>query len=116
MGQASFRLDSWPAIVKVVSAVVDLAATARETKAFVRPRKVRSAEEIEMGKHGVVVTDGLRLGVFLPQVAREQHWSRSEFLDHLCADKAGLAPDAWRHGASLSIFTVQAFQSPAPRN
>jgi len=39
-------MGSWPAILKVVSGVVDLAATARETKAFLRPRRVRSAEDL----------------------------------------------------------------------
>jgi len=77
-------------------------------------RKVKSANEIQLGTHGVVVSEGLHRGVFLPQVAGETGWSRDEFLSHLCVEKAGLAPDAWRHGATLSVFTVQAFQSPAP--
>jgi AmmeMemoRadiSam system protein A len=77
-------------------------------------RKVRSADEIRLPQHGVVVMAGSRRGVFLPQVATETGWSREEFLNHLCADKAGLSPDAWRRGASLYVFTVQAFSSPAP--
>jgi hypothetical protein len=77
-------------------------------------RKVKSADEIELRKHGVVVAEDARRGVFLPQVADETGWSRDEFLDHLCSDKAGLPADAWRHGASLYVFTVQAFHSPPP--
>jgi len=77
-------------------------------------RKVKSAEEIQLGKHGVVVSSEGRRGVFLPQVAEETGWSRDEFLSELCSQKAGLSPDAWKHGADLYVFTVQAFSSPAP--
>jgi len=78
-------------------------------------RRVASADEVHLPQHGVVVAADGRRGVFLPQVATETGWSRNEFLDHLCADKAGLPADAWRHGAALYVFTVQAFSSPAPR-
>ncbi len=72
-------------------------------------RKVASADEIIVGKHGVVVSQGMRRGVFLPQVAPEQGWDRETMLRHLCADTAHLPPDAWRHGATLQIFTTQVF-------
>ncbi|HUU53606.1 MAG TPA: AMMECR1 domain-containing protein, partial [Armatimonadota bacterium] len=55
-----------------------------------------------------------RSGVFLPQVAEETGWSRDELLSHLCREKAGLSADAWKRGAALYVFTVQAFSSPAP--
>jgi len=62
----------------------------------------------------VVVEDGGRSGIYLPHVAQETGWSRDELLSHLCRDKAGLPADAWRRGANLHVFTVQAFSSPAP--
>jgi AmmeMemoRadiSam system protein A len=77
-------------------------------------RKVATADEIELGKHGVIVRSGRRSGVFLPQVAEETGWSRDEFLTHLCRDKAGLPANAWKRDADLFVFTVQAFSSPAP--
>lgn len=73
------------------------------------PRKVHSAEEIVVGKHGVIVKQGGRSGVFLPQVAPEQGWTREEMLDRLCLEKAGLARDAWRRGADLYVFTAFVF-------
>lgn len=76
-------------------------------------RRVSSAEEIELGRHGVLVQSAGRAGVFLPQVAHETGWSREEFLSHLCRDKAGLPADAWRRGADLYVFTVESFTSPA---
>jgi AmmeMemoRadiSam system protein B/AmmeMemoRadiSam system protein A len=77
-------------------------------------RRVASADDIDIPKHGVVVRSGGRSGVFLPQVAEETGWSRDELLSHLCRDKAGLPADAWKQGAALYVFTVQAFTSPAP--
>jgi AmmeMemoRadiSam system protein A len=52
-------------------------------------------EEIEIGKHGLLVEQGLHRGLLLPQVAVEHHLEREEFLSETCG-KAGLAKDAWR--------------------
>lgn len=55
------------------------------------PRRVGGPGEIEMGRHGVIVSRGpVERGVFLPQVATETGWSREEFLSELCSQKAGL--------------------------
>jgi AmmeMemoRadiSam system protein A len=70
---------------------------------------VAGPEAIELGKHGVVVTKGLRQGVFLPQVATETGWSKEEFLRQLCMQKAGLPPDAYKNGARLFVFSSVVF-------
>jgi len=72
-------------------------------------RRVGDPSQIEVGKHGVLVREGQRQGVFLPQVAPEQGWNREQMLTHLCADKAGLPPDAWQKTATLYVFTAQVF-------
>jgi AmmeMemoRadiSam system protein A len=72
-------------------------------------RKAASPEEIVVGKHGVVVRQGFRSGVFLPQVAPEQGWDRDTMLSILCTEKAGLPADAWRRGAELWVFTADVF-------
>lgn len=77
-------------------------------------RRVASADDIDISRHGVVVAQGSRSGVYLPQVAHETGWSRDVLLSHLCRDKARLPADAWKHGAALYVFTVQAFSSAAP--
>jgi len=75
-------------------------------------RKVTSPDEIEPGKHGVVVSCGRRSGVFLPQVW-EQLPRKEDFMACLCSEKAGLPPDAWQApGTALEIFTVFAFHAP----
>ena len=75
------------------------------------PRKINSWQEVEMGKHGVIVKKGLRNGVFLPQVADETGWSKEEFLAQLCSRKAGLSTDCYKNDADveLEIFTAQVF-------
>jgi AMMECR1 domain-containing protein len=50
-------------------------------------------------------------GVFLPQVAIETGWSKDEFLNHLCSDKAGLASNAWKDKDTIiHTFTVIKFE------
>jgi len=65
-------------------------------------------EEVVVGRHGLLVSDGLRHGLLLPQVAVEWSWDAERFLVETCR-KAGLSPDAWRHGARIRAFTTQVF-------
>ena len=65
---------------------------------------VASADEIEVGKHGLMITKGIYRGLLLPEVAVERKWDRYEFLEAVCW-KAGLPPGAWREGATLQTFT-----------
>ena len=75
-------------------------------------RRAASPDEIEPGKHGVVVTRGRRRGVFLPQVW-EQLPRKEDFMACLCSEKAGLPPDAWQAPDTLlELFTVFAFHAP----
>ena len=63
---------------------------------------------IEVGRHGLVAEQGYRRGLLLPQVATEWGWDREEFLSQTCV-KAGLPPDAWRHGAKVYRFAGEVF-------
>jgi AmmeMemoRadiSam system protein A len=75
--------------------------------------RVNSPEEIEVGKHGLLIHHGLHTGLLLPQVATERHWGRAEFLRAVCM-KAGLPGDAWRD-AELSVFSAEVFdEKPRP--
>ncbi len=69
-------------------------------------------DDIEIGKHGLVITRGVRRGLLLPQVAVEHELDRERFLDETCA-KAGLPPGAWKEpGTSLQLFTADVFGEP----
>ena len=65
-------------------------------------------EQVEVGRHGLLITDGPRRGLLLPQVAIEHGWDRETFLRHTC-HKAGLPADAWRRGATIHAFTAEIF-------
>jgi AmmeMemoRadiSam system protein B/AmmeMemoRadiSam system protein A len=65
---------------------------------------VRNADEIILGRDGVIVKKGNSQAVFLPQVATETGWSKEEFLDQLCY-KAGLSAGDWK---DAQLFTFQA--------
>ncbi|MCX7983988.1 MAG: AmmeMemoRadiSam system protein A [Bacteroidetes bacterium] len=72
-------------------------------------KRIATIEEIEVGKHGLILEYGPFRGLLLPQVATEYGWSREQFLEHT-ARKAGLPPTAWkREGVHLYTFTVQKF-------
>lgn len=72
------------------------------------PEPVGSYEGIIIGKHGMVLEKYGRHALFLPQVAPEQGWDLPATLTHLSM-KAGLAPDAWKEGASFSVFEATVF-------
>jgi MEMO1 family protein len=67
--------------------------------------EIPSADDFKIGAHGIIVSKNGRRGVFLPEVAVEQKWTREQTLNYLCAHKAGLAADAWKEGAKLEVFS-----------
>ena len=69
--------------------------------------KVDSYKDIEVGKHGVWVKMGGRSGTYLPEVATEQGWNRTQMLESLCAEKTGIPRDAYKGDAELYIYTSQ---------
>ena len=71
-------------------------------------RPIDSIDEIDIGRHGLIVEQGRARGLLLPQVATEHGWDRETFLDHTCI-KAGLAPGAWRTGARILVFEARVF-------
>lgn len=65
-------------------------------------------EAFVIGRHGLVVEQGRRRGLLLPQVATEWGWDRATFLAHTCT-KAGLPADAWKNGATVYRFDAVVF-------
>lgn len=65
-------------------------------------------EQVEIGRHGLVVTMAGRRGLLLPQVPIEHHWDRITFLEQTCR-KAGLPMNAWQQDAMLEAFTAEVF-------
>ena len=67
-------------------------------------------QEIELGRHGLLLAQGGRRGLLLPEVPIEHHMSVTVFLDALCA-KAGLPDGAWRdQSTGLWSFETEAWE------
>ena len=71
-------------------------------------REIVSIDEIEIGRHGVIVEQHGHRGLLLPQVAVEHGFDATTFVEHTCR-KAGLAPDTWLNGAQLWVFEALVF-------
>ena len=72
-------------------------------------RRIKDVEEIEVGKHGILIEKGFYSGLLLPQVATEYGWDRKKFLEHTCL-KAGLPTNAWMEkDVAISIFSADIF-------
>ncbi|MEO0076535.1 MAG: AmmeMemoRadiSam system protein B [candidate division WOR-3 bacterium] len=68
-------------------------------------KRITDINEIQIGKHGLVIRRGGYQGLLLPQVATEQGWDRKTFLEHTCW-KAGLPSDAWQDkNTEIYIFS-----------
>ncbi|MCX7981397.1 MAG: AmmeMemoRadiSam system protein B [Syntrophales bacterium] len=71
-------------------------------------KKIKSIDEIELGRHGIYIKKGARAGTFLPQVATETGWSKEEFLGHCARDKAGLGWNGWKE-ADIYVYEALVF-------
>jgi AmmeMemoRadiSam system protein A len=71
-------------------------------------------QDVEVGRHGLLISRGAQRGLLLPQVAVEWNWDREQFLRETCL-KAGLPPDAWQRGARVQAFTAQVLKEPSRR-
>jgi AmmeMemoRadiSam system protein A len=72
--------------------------------------ETREPEKLEVGKHGIYVTNGYQSGCFLPEVATDQDWNAAQFLSYCCAHKAGLPHDAWQMiDTKVFLFTSEKF-------
>jgi AmmeMemoRadiSam system protein A len=66
-------------------------------------------ENIELGKHGLLISRGSKRGILLPQVAVEHKFSREQFLEETCR-KAGLNTLAWQEPETEILgFTCEVF-------
>ncbi|MBI1936864.1 MAG: AmmeMemoRadiSam system protein A [Ignavibacteriales bacterium] len=73
------------------------------------PFPLNSYEEIEIGKHGLILEETGRRGLLLPQVPIEHHMNKEQYLDAIC-QKAGFHPEYWRtKQLQLHAFTADIF-------
>ena len=66
--------------------------------------EIRSIDDFNIGEHGIIIEKGRYSAVFLPEVAIEQHWTKTDTLEAL-SQKAGLDRDGWKEDTKYKIFS-----------
>lgn len=80
------------------------------------PFPLNSYDEIEIGKHGLILEEMGRRGLLLPQVPVEHHMDKEQYLDALC-QKAGFYPGYWKtkqlqlHAFTATIFSEEVLEN-----
>ena len=80
-----------------------------EISVLSEPFPLNSYDEIEIGKHGLILEEKGRRGLLLPQVPIEHHMNREQYLDAIC-QKSGFSPGYWKtkqlkfHAFTATIF------------
>jgi len=66
-------------------------------------------QRIEIGRHGLLVSNAGRRGLLLPQVAVQFGWDAKRFLEETCV-KGGLDRNAWTESSTrVQAFTAEIF-------
>jgi AmmeMemoRadiSam system protein A len=84
------------------------AAELKVSLSVLSPPQPIAPDEVEIGRHGLLVSLPPYRGLLLPQVAVEHGWDRTTFLEQTCL-KAGLPANAWQQGARIEAFTAEIF-------
>lgn len=85
----------------------ELAGLEVEVSLLSVPELITGPAQVEVGRHGLIVTARGRRGLLLPQVATECGWNALEFLAQTCL-KARLPENAWEHaGTRLQVFETE---------
>lgn len=72
------------------------------------PAKVDSADQVVLGRDGIIVSKGPMRGLLLPQVPVEQKWDLETYLKWGCM-KAGLPGDEWKRDVEIMTFQAEVF-------
>ena len=74
-----------------------------------RPFPLDNYEDIELGKHGLILEESGKRGLLLPQVPIEHNLDKEQFLDAICK-KAGFPEKYWKiKKLKLKAFTALVF-------
>ncbi|PKK83351.1 MAG: hypothetical protein CVT49_09115 [candidate division Zixibacteria bacterium HGW-Zixibacteria-1] len=72
-------------------------------------QRVEDPEQIQVGRDGLMIVMQMHSGLLLPQVATENNWDRTTFLEQTCL-KAGLPKSSYKDkAAQIYRFTAEVF-------
>lgn len=66
--------------------------------------EIKSIDDFNLGKHGIIIEKERYCAVFLPEVAIEQHWTKTDTLEAL-SQKAGMDKNDWKENCKYKIFS-----------
>lgn len=69
-------------------------------------KRIHDFAEIEIGKHGLLMNYDMHSGLLLPQVAEENNWNVTQFLEQISL-KAGLPKNSYKE-KSVELYTFEA--------
>lgn len=102
---AALRDPRFPAVTPDELASLELSVSVLSP-----PRPLTDVSEWKLGRDGLIVSQGARRGVLLPQVAAERGWDYETFVSHTCI-KAGLAPDAHLDPETrVEVFSAEVYR------
>lgn len=101
--QAAFNDPRFAAVTKEELQFIEI-----EISVLSVPVPIASYEEIEVGKHGILLDEKNR-ALLLPQVATEHNYDRYQFLSALC-EKGGMKQNTWKErNLSIKVFSAAIF-------
>ena len=100
---AAFEDSRFPPVTRAEALELEVSLSVLSPLSPIRP------QDVEVGRHGLVVSLGANRGLLLPQVPVQYGWDREAFLRQIC-HKAGLPFDSWSKGALLESFTAEVFR------
>jgi AmmeMemoRadiSam system protein B/AmmeMemoRadiSam system protein A len=106
---AAFRDPRFPPLAREELSEIDI-----EISVLTVPKKITFTDgkdllsQLVPGKHGVILSRGMRRSTFLPQVWDELP-NKENFLIHLCR-KGGMTPNCWQDtGTTVEVYEAEVF-------
>lgn len=88
---------------------VELSKISIEISVLSEPFPLNNYDEIEIGKHGLILEEKGRRGLLLPQVPVEHNMNKEQYLDAIC-QKTGFHSGYWKEKQlKLNGFTATVF-------
>jgi uncharacterized protein (TIGR00296 family) len=104
-GAAALEDPRFPPVKKEGLASIALEVTILTIPVHMEGDPKKCADNVVIGKHGLIVRGMGTSGLLLPQVATEYGWDAITFLNHTCM-KAGLPERSWMDN-SVEILTFE---------
>ncbi len=86
----------------------ELAAVKIHLSLLTEPAPVKSYRDIRIGIDGIIVSQGRKKGVYLPEVAIETGWDARTFFESCALEKAGLEEHELP-AAGIEVFQTEGF-------